>query len=244
MTWALLAIATFFASSVQSATGFGFALIVVPAFLILLNSADAIQIVIIISVVMSCAHWLKLRHLTPYPLLKWLIIGGVVGFPSGIAIYKTVDLNAIKMAVAAFIILISLQNGWNLFRKNNQHEAKTDNKGILAAVGVVSGILGAAMAMPGPILMLYLSRTSLRKNEIRAAMMTFFVFAYSGALIMQVSVVGIETDTWITSAILLPAALIGVYAGHLVSNKINDKLFKGLVLIILILTGIFMILNL
>jgi len=120
MTWALLAIATFVASSVQSATGFGFALIVVPAFLILLNSADAIQIVIIISVVMSCAHWPNLRHLTPYNLLKWLIIGGVVGFPFGIAIYKTVDLNAIKMVVAAFIILISLQNGWNLYRKNGQ----------------------------------------------------------------------------------------------------------------------------
>jgi len=109
---------------------------------------------------------------------------------------------------------------------------------------VVSGILGAAIAMPGPILMLYLSRTSLGKNEIRAAMMAFFVFAYTGALIMQAIVVGIETDTWITSAILVPAALIGVYAGHQISNKINEKLFKGLVLIILILTGIFMILNL
>lgn len=242
MEWILLLLATFVASVVQSATGFGFALISVPAFLILLNSSDAIQIVIIISAIMSVVHWLKLRNMTPGKLLKWLIIGGVVGFPFGIIIYKNLDLAAIKMAVAIFIIIISLQSGWNLMRKN--HKKHIFHKPILTIVGMISGILGAAMAMPGPILMLYLSRTTFGKNEIRAAMITFFVFAYIGALLLQISMVGISKETWITSAILTPAALIGVYAGHQLSKKINEKIFKGLVLVILILTGIFMLINL
>ena len=244
MELALLLLATFIASSVQSATGFGFALIVVPAFLILLNSADAIQTVIIISVIMSVVHFLKLRSMAPYGKLKWLILGGIAGFPAGVFIYKNLDLQSIKMTVAIFIILISLQNGWTLIRKNVGQKTQGDNKAMLTGIGVISGMFGVAMAMPGPILMLYLSRTTLGKNEIRACMISFFVFAYIGALLLQVFVVGVESKTWTTSAIITPAALAGVYAGHQISKKIDEKLFKGLVLIILILTGIFMLINL
>jgi uncharacterized membrane protein YfcA len=53
-----LILVTFFASIVQSATGFGFALIAVPVYLIVLNSEDAIQIVIFISIAMSLPLWL------------------------------------------------------------------------------------------------------------------------------------------------------------------------------------------
>ena len=244
MEIALLLFITFIAASVQSATGFGFALIVVPVFLILLNSTDAIQIAIIISVAMSAVHFIKLRNIAPYHLLKWLAIGGIVGFPVGILIYNTLDLDAIKMAVAIFIILISVQNGWNMIRKKLVSGGQNESKFLQVFVGVISGMLGAAMAMPGPVLMLYLSRTTLNKNEIRAAMIAFFVFAYTGALVLQILLVGIQKETWITSAMLIPISLLGVYAGHQISKKINERLFKALVLVILIITGVFMLINL
>ena len=61
MDFALLLLVTFFAATVQSAIGFGFGLIAVPTFLIVLNSVAAIQLVIIITLIMSCVHWPKLR---------------------------------------------------------------------------------------------------------------------------------------------------------------------------------------
>jgi len=48
----------------------------------------------------------------------------------------------------------------------------------------------------------------------------------------------------LTAAVLTPSALVGVVAGHLLSKRINPELFKGLVLLILLLTGLFMLLNL
>ena len=86
MTWALLLLATFVASTVQSATGFAFALIVVPAYLLLLGTTDVIQITIILSVVMSLAHVPKLKSNIPYSILKWLAIGSALGFPAGLYI--------------------------------------------------------------------------------------------------------------------------------------------------------------
>ena len=92
--------------------------------------------------------------------------------------------------------------------------------------GALSGILGASLAMPGPLVMLYLSRTNLSKDEIRAIMISFFVFAYIAILILQAAVIGVERQTWITSAYLVPAALLGVFVGHQISKKINETVFN------------------
>lgn len=247
MDWALLILITFFAASVQSATGFGFGLIAVSAFLILLNSAAAIQLVIIITLVMSCVHWFKLKQDVPANLLKWLSLGCLAGFPIGVFIYLELNLDVLKMSIALLIILISLQNAWHLFRTNQSSNVPSQpkfNHKALMGVGVASGAMASSLAMPGPAVMLYLARTSLTKDEVRSTILTFFIFSYGGALILQASLVGISLQTWTTAALLTPAALIGVAAGHLISNKINQHVFKALVLAILLLTGIFMLLNL
>lgn len=247
MEWTLLLLVTFLAATVQSATGFGFGLIVVSTFLIMLDSIAAIQIVIIITLIMSCVHLPKLKGLAPTHLLKWLSLGCTIGFPLGILMYSQLNLDTIKMVVAILIVLISLQSGWHMFHKSRNQTAP-DNRpqkpSRLIGVGVASGVMASAMAMPGPAVMLYLSRTALGKDEIRATIISFFVFSYAGALVLQAALVGIENQTWLTAAILTPAALIGVIAGHLISKKINQQFFKGLVLMILLMTGLFMLYNL
>ncbi len=98
--------------------------------------------------------------------------------------------------------------------------------------------------MPGPLVMAYLSRTNLAKDEIRATMISFFVFAYITILIIQMAVIGVAKETWMNSAYMVPAALLGVFAGHQISKKINETLFKALVLLILVVAGAMILINL
>ena len=247
MDWMYLLLATLFASMVQSATGFGFALIAVPFFLIVLNSSDAIQVVIIITLVTSTIHWLVIRKETPMMILRWLFVGCILGFPLGVLIYMQLELDALKLLIAVFIILISLYNGWQMFgsKKAAGSSASDDTKpAVLTAVGLTSGIMASSMAMPGPPLMLYLSTTALAKNQIRAAMFAFFTFSYSGALIMQSIFIGVGRQTWEMSAMLTPVAILGLVAGQWLSKKISEQYFKAVVLIILLMTGSIMLLNL
>lgn len=242
MTWALLLLVTFVGSVVQSATGFAFAMIVVPAYVILLNSADGVIIAVILSVVMSLAHLPKLSSSIPMHILKWVALGCLAGFPAGIYIYSIIDLDMLKLIVAVFLIVISIENGWRLWR--GKEGSEEHNKGLLGLVGILSGTLGTSLAMPGPLVMAYLSRTNLAKDEIRATMISFFVFAYVTILVIQIVVIGIERQTWINSAYMIPAALLGVFAGHQISKKINEKLFKALVLLILVVAGAMILINL
>lgn len=241
MTLFFLLTVTFIASVVQSATGFAFALIVVPVYLVFLGSTDVIQLTVILSVVMSLAHLPKLKSTVPFSLLKWLALGCAFGFPIGLYIYSCLDLEMLKLLVAVFIIIISLQNGWAMWKK---YQGKSNHHpGFLTVVGTISGVLGACLAMPGPIVMLYLSRTTLSKDEIRATMISFFVFSYIAILILQSFVIGTSKEIWMNALYLLPAALLGVFVGHQISRKINEQLFKGLILIILVLAGIMMLIN-
>jgi uncharacterized membrane protein YfcA len=92
--------------------------------------------------------------------------------------------------------------------------------------------------------MLYLATTSLTKNQIRATIIIFFIFSYSGALLLQTFFIGVDLTTWITAAMLIPVALIGVVTGDHLANRINQQLFKALVLVVLLLTAVFMLVNL
>ena len=247
MDWTYLILATFFASLVQSATGFGFALIAVPFFLIVLNSSDAIQVVIIITLITSMVHWVLIRKETPLNLLRWLFVGCILGFPLGILIYMHLELNALKMLIAVLIILISIHNGWQMF-SNHRATRLPDPRRVkpvaLTAVGITSGMMASSMAMPGPPLMLYLASTALDKNQIRATMFAFFTFSYAGALIMQSIFVGVGRQSWEMSALLTPVAIAGLIVGQFLSKRISETYFKALVLIILLLMGSIMLLSL
>jgi uncharacterized membrane protein YfcA len=244
--WIYLAIITLLAATIQSATGFGFGLIAVPVFLLILDSSDAIQMVMMIILCMSVVDWIKLRGQSSFNLLLWLNIGMLIGFPFGLAIFQNVELPVLKLIIALVILFFSLHNLVKLFKGKLHTETPSDNihNWKTAVTGYLSGLMTTSLAMPGPVVMLYLVQLGLDKTLIRATILTFFIFAYAGALLLQALMVGVSVTTWTSGLSLVPVALTGVFAGHYLADKINQKLFKEIVLFILILTAIVMLLQL
>lgn len=243
MDWVYLSIVTLLAATIQSATGFGFGLIAVPLFLLILNSADAIQITMIIVLFMSIADWTKLRGQGSRHLLLWLVVGMVLGFPFGIYIFLNFELQLIKIMLALVIIIFSVFNLIRLFRKGPTGPVDSPEKHRWPVVftGYIAGLLSASMAMPGPPVMLYLVHKGFDKTMIRATILTFFIFAYGGSVLLQFMIIGISGTTWTTSLTLVPVGLVGVFCGHLIAHRINQRLFRIIVLNILILTAVVML---
>lgn len=246
MDWIYLSSITLLAATLQSATGFGFGLIAVPIFLLILDSREAIQMVMIIILCMSFLDWIKLRGQASIDLLKWLSTGSLIGFPFGIYIYNQMDLPLLKMIIAVVILFFSLYNLMRLFKgllHDNQQSHK-HSKWITIFTGSISGLMSTSLAMPGPAVMLYLVHRRLDKTLIRATILTFFIFSYASAILLQSLIAGISGSTWYTSLTLAPVGLLGVLAGHYLAGKINQRLFKLIVLTTLILTALVMLLQL
>lgn len=241
MDWVLLSLVTFLSALIQSATGFGFGLIAVPVFLLILNSTDAIHMVMIIIFCLSLLDWFKLRGIASRALLTRISVGMLAGLPFGLYIFYRFDLAILKLLIALVIIFFSVQNLVRLYTHRTRTTHSSQSTPISLLVGYVSGMMSSSMAMPGPVVMMYLVNSGLEKTVIRATILTYFIFAYAGAIMLQGTITGISTSTWGFSLSLVPLGLLGVLAGHWLAHKINQRVFKMVVLTTLLLTATVML---
>ena len=249
-SWIILSSVTFIASILQTVTGFGFGLLAVPIFLLVLNSVSAIHLVTLITLVMSLAILPSARSKMVPKLMLFLSAGVLIGSPLGITFFSQFSLDMIKISAALVILFITLWNAFQylqryvLEQKSRKRANQNHGSGsVQFAVGILSGILGATLAMPAPLAMMYLSGTSYTKDEIRSTILVFFVVAYGAALACQITVQGVALSTWITAASLSPVALLGAWLGHKLSHRISALYFRLIVFIILILTSTIMLLT-
>ena len=248
MDWIVLSTVTLAASILQTVTGFGFGLLCVPIFLWVVDSIAAIQLVIIVTLIMSIAILPSVKGQMVPRLLIAFGAGCVIGSPIGIAFFNYLDLNWIKILAASVILIVTIWNAYLYFipiiLKRNLFKGSGEGKqSVQMGVGVASGILGSTLAMPAPLVMLYLSGTSYEKHAIRCTILVFFILAYGLALICQMATQGIENQTWTTAAILSPAALSGVYIGHKLAPLLSIFYFRLIVFITLALTSLAMLAN-
>ena len=106
--WMLLTSVTLVAGAVQTATGFGFAVIAVPFFLIALDSLTAIQINIVLNLFNALVVAPRIWRAAPRRLLRGLIGGTLLGLPAGMFAYLYADIAHIKIGVAVLIIGFAL----------------------------------------------------------------------------------------------------------------------------------------
>ena len=239
---ALMALVTLLAATLQSAIGFGFALLVVPPYLLLLESVAAIHLVIIVTLAISLLLLPALLRQVPWPLVRRLALGSLLGFPLGLYAYLQADLQVIKLAVGFIVTALALHLLLQRRRPTPQQgsERSGARPGRDYGVGLLSGAMATCLAMPGPAVMLHLASSGVGRQVIRAAILTLFVFLYGAALGLQAGFAGIARDTWVMAALLVPVAAVGTWIGHVASPHIAERAFRLTVLLVLLLTGLYM----
>jgi len=99
----VLAATTLGSALLYAISGFGFAVLAAPLFLLFLDPAPAIQLVIIISTVLSI---IVLRGLLP-AIAPWLLLrlalGSLVGLPLGLVAFRHVDPILVRAVAGATI---------------------------------------------------------------------------------------------------------------------------------------------
>lgn len=234
-----LALAAFTAAIIQAAAGFGFAILAVPVFLLVLESLAAIQIAAVASFALSLVLLPRLWHTAPKDLLAALGLGSLAGFPIGMAVFQAADMSTAKLAVgllvAIFAVVLLLRDYAGVI-PNAAFQAKSRPRDF--AIGVVSGVMSAAFAMPGPAVLIYLAALNVSKDASRALTLTLFAFSYGAVTALHALWGGMTTHTWALAAMLVPVVLLGAVAGHLVARRLSEPGFRVVVLAILLVSGL------
>ena len=223
----------FMAAGCQSLTGFGSALVAVPLLSLYLDAKLAVVIATLISTVISAPLILEVRRQVRPAKVVPLAIGSLVGVPLGILILKTVDAGVLKILVAVVVILASallfLAPRLKLGQRNTLSSLVT---------GALSGLLRASTSMAGPPVVLYTLSHEQEIEEFRSTVLGVFLF--TGVLTIPGFFLAdlVSNDALVATAVALPGMALGLLIGIVLRAQVQPKLFRTLVLAVLVITSI------
>lgn len=233
---------TLVAAVVQGALGFGFTLLAVSFFLLIIQSGDAVQVLIVINLTISLALIGRLWRNVNRSLWIRLVIGAFLGFPLGLMAFQNANVDQLKVMVAVTILtFVAL----TVFRRRDAQRGSDPTPRFrtpsAVGVGALAGGMTTALGMPGPALVLYLTAVGVGKEATRSISLTFFAVSYGVSLILQTATVGVSTGVWITAALLVPVAVVGALLGHVLARRVSEALFRRAVLTLVAGTGAYVL---
>ena len=237
-----LAGVTLVAALTQGVVGFGFTLFAVSFFLLIIQSGDAVHLMIIINFAISLALLPKVRRDVDWPLWRRLAVGALVGLPLGVVAFNSADVDQLKILAGVTILtFVAITVSWRPDARTRPSTAANFRSGSALGVGAVAGGMTTALGMPGPAIVLYLTAVGMRKNAVRSTTLTFFAVSYGTALLLQAATIGVGTGVWIAAAILVPVAAVGALLGHVLSPRLSEAAFRKVVLIFVAATGCYVL---
>jgi len=237
----ILHLAVFAAALLQAATGIGFGLIAGPMILIVLNDRSAVQVSILLSLLIAVVLTPSLIRSLDRALLPRLVLGTLIGLPIGMALFMAVTVDWLKALAGlsvlfmAFFAIVSGQ----LEEKASFRPGRLLDLG----AGAISGVMSAALAMPGPAVAARMMTQRQSKVAVRATLLALFVFSYTAAIAVQAAVVGVAAPTLGLCARLAPATILGVLIGKVSAGLISERLFRWTITLILLATAASLLLS-
>jgi len=242
--WTALAATTAGAALLYSLTGFGFAILAAPLFLLFVDPPQAVQLVLIISTALSVTVLPGLwRAIAPGLLLR-LGLGCLAGLPLGLAAFRRADPTLVRLVVGTTILAFAGFVAWSRRRLAVPAEPGRWSRfgmspGRDFVTGAVSGMATALVGMAGPPVVIYLRFARAPPRIVRATLLSFFALAYAATLASHAATVGIPARTWFAAGALIPFAFLGGVAGRPLGDRLDADTFAVLSILLLAAAGLY-----
>lgn len=228
---ALITIA-FTAGTVRGFAGFGDALIFLPLAGFLVQPITALFLFMAIAApgsILLVRDAIKTAPLRIYGTISTLMI---VFLPIGFWLLTKMDADIFRALTAslALILVFLMVVGWK--------PKVPINTLSLAILGILCGVIGGASGVPGALIVFYFINAGLRARDVRAST-TILLFVFDIVILLMIIFTGkFEWSSLAMIAFLLPAYIIGGWAGKKMFNPNKEKLFKNVALIAIFASGL------
>ncbi len=225
----------FIGGFVQGLTGFGVALVALPLMGFFIDIKTAIPLILLLGLVINFT--LISQMLKHVDHKKWILLFllSLPGIPLGICILKYVDSRYIEILVGCVIIFTSI------FSMFSTSATKELNKFWACIAGFIAGFLGGCIGATGPPVIIYTSLQPWDKQQIKATMVSFFIFSGIGILICYIYNGLVTKQILMSFGYSVLPLISGVVCGMFIFNKITDTLYKRIIHLLLIVLGLLLL---
>jgi uncharacterized membrane protein YfcA len=228
--------ATFVAALVAGVTGFAFALIAAAAWLHVLTPLETATLTISYGVIVQGYGAWKVRHALDWSRVWPFVLGGAPGAALGVLVLRWANPAHMRVAIAAFLVAYSI---YGLARPEFRPVRASAIADVV--VGFLGGMLGAMAGFPGILVVIWCGLRGWGRDEQRAVFQP-------AAVALQVMAAAALATTGPTSRhtvelflVGLPALAAGTWAGFALYGRLDDALFRRIVLMLLLASGLFLI---
>lgn len=202
------------------------------------NNIDISPVDLLIGLPPNAIMVAKERKNIQWKVVLLPIILVLLGDIPGILFLKNMDAGVLKIVCGGVIVLVGVEM---LLREMKLYRMG-ESKGVLVFIGILSGVLCGLYGI-GALLSAYVSRATKDSHAFKANICTIFLTENIFRVVMYIflNIFTLESLKW--TALILPAMLAGLFLGMLAAKKLNEKVAKRVVIIMLILSGVAMILT-
>ena len=218
---------TFVGSFLQSAVGFGLAIIAAPIFFLidpLYVPAPITISALILSIANSYSHWRSIS----FRGLKFAILGRVPGTVAGGLLLLWFDQQALALWIGLSVVIAVALSMSNIVFKTNEK--------LLFCAGFLSGFMGTSTSIGGPPMALVMQH---QENDfIRANLAAFFVVSCLMSLVMLSGIGHFGMEHIMISLPMIPATLAGYWLAMRTMHRISHQNLRRASLGLCALTGL------
>ena len=232
MEFVLVAAIVFFGIVTQSMIGFGVALICMPLLIRVLDPVAAASFVALFTLPMQLLITWRYRHALNIRPFWRVLVGTLIGIPIGIFLLSELDQRIVLSVLGIFLIAYSLYSLLNL-RLPRIHRPVWG-----FGFGFTSGVLGGAYNTAGPPLVIYGTALGWESEQFKANMQVLFIAGNIVAIFIHIVAGHVNRLVIENLIVALPIVVIGTGIGFWLSKRINEAVFRKLVLIGLLVIGV------
>jgi hypothetical protein len=224
-----------FAGLVKGMVGVGFPVVAMSILTVFMDPIVAVGLVSIPVLATNGWQAFKAKNYAVvfrrfWPLIVTLVVGTWIG---GLAVAQ-VDTNVLLGAIGAVAVMFSLFS----VLSPDLNVSSGSQKFFGPLTGVVAGVMGGLTTVHGPPVMMYLLALNLKKDEFVG---TVGMIWFCGSIPMVIAyaykgVLGPTEILWSLLAII--PSFSGLYFGSLLRDKINQKVFKNVMIAVLFIIGV------
>jgi uncharacterized membrane protein YfcA len=218
------------ASSVQAATGFGFALVAGPALYAVTTPASAVLLVMAIGQVVNLLVLFGERRALEidWGAVRPCLIAALPGLPVGAFLLTVVPASAMRLGVGVAVCALVLVR---LIHRRRAAPVRPVGREAAVLAGFTVGVLTTSTTTSGPPLAIWLTARRMPAAAIRDAVTVIFFALDTVGIALVVSLApsaSLARAAWIP--VLAPIAILGHFIGHRAFLRLPERHYPTIVL--------------
>ncbi len=217
---------------IYSFVGFGAGLVAIPLLLIFIPTKLAVPVVLAITLINGLFLIHDCRNDIQWKHVRRLLIGGLIGVPLGVLCLKYLPSKTISIAINLSIFIFAC-----LYLSGIKFRLKEEHPVVESTTGLLSGILSGGGGVGGPPVVMYGICREWQKDIFRSTMLAYFVGLgiWSNISLILFKIHSMETLKMILIGVI--PSLFAAWLGIKLKKKASEKVFKNVVLVVIIITS-------